>query len=103
MTFAQGSKNTHLTVIHFPLATTLLAFDTDRMRALFGKATLIDQQATVRCSTQPAISFLGHLIQDRTMCPRRLGEHMLEALVIGSCCNHLFHLRIPLKPATHST
>jgi hypothetical protein len=102
MAFAQGGKNTYLAVIHFPLATTPLAFYADGMLALFGKATLVDQQATLCCSTQPAIGFLGHLIQDRTMLPRRLGEQVLEALLIGAG-NTLFHAFYVLSVRLHQT
>jgi hypothetical protein len=72
------------------------------MFAFFGKATLIDQQATVLGSTQPVIGFLGHLIQDRTMIPLGLGEHVLETLVVGTC-NRFFHPFHVLSVRLHQT
>jgi hypothetical protein len=72
------------------------------MRAFLGKATLIDQQATVCCSTQPVIRFLSHLIQDGAMFPLGLGEHVLQTLVIGSC-NHFFHPFHVLSGRLHQT
>ncbi len=94
MAFSQRSKNTHLAVIHLTLTTTPLALNTDRMFALLGKTTLIDQQTAIRCPTQPLIRFLSHLIQDRTMVPVGFAQHMLKTLVIGinDCLFHPFHI-----------
>ena len=90
MALAQGTKNTHLAVVHFALSSVPLARYAHGVFAFLGKARFIDHKATVRRSTQPTIGLLGYLIEHCPVVPIRIREHVLEALLVG-LHHRLFH------------
>ena len=82
MAFAQRRKNADLAIVHLALTPAPLALNTHRIFAFLGKAAFIDEQTAVGGTAQPLIGFPCHLVEDRTMIPWRVGEHVLKELLI---------------------
>jgi len=79
----QSSKHTHLAIVHFSQAPVPLSSHPNGLVALFGNRALIDDQKTLLRASNRCVHILGDLIQYFSVAPRRLGDEVLERLVVG--------------------
>src|SRR5262249_8413102 len=79
----QGGEDSNLTVVDLPQTTGPLPCDPYGLVALLATGTLVQKQAGVRRATQMAIGVPRNLSQDGPCIPLRMGDEMLERLVVA--------------------
>jgi hypothetical protein len=90
----ERAKNTHLAIVLFALAAVPLAPNAYRFLAFLLKGTLVNVKPCANFPAHPMIRILRHLIHHRAIVPGRMGEKILQHLIIavGYRFGHALHI-----------